>query len=75
MAFNFFGFKKRHDIEDVVPKEEVPTLPPQEELKADETGPKEIEPPVANELPKWLVTTHEDVIAAYKIFFRSHARV
>ena len=34
MAFNFFGFKKRHDIEDVVPKEEVPTLPPEEDLKA-----------------------------------------
>jgi hypothetical protein len=30
--------------------------------------PKEIEPPVANELPKGLVTTREDVIAAYKIF-------
>ena len=57
MTFNFFGFKKRPDIEDVVPKEVLAPEPP-----------IEIQPPTTNEVPIGLVTTREDVIAAYKIF-------
>jgi hypothetical protein len=77
MVFNFFGFKKRPDIQDVEPKEEV--IPPQVvvELVAEPepeplpepahevaSAPEESSPPE----PDQFIATREDVIAAFKIF-------
>lgn len=75
MVLNFFGFKKRPDIQDVEPKEEV--IPPQ--VVVELVAEPEPEPEPAHEVaspleessppePDQFIATREDVIAAFKIF-------
>ena len=79
MAFNFFGFKKRSDIQDVEPKQVVnkpeteivpePEMAPDAQVVDESSQPvsKASEDLAASETQEF-VATREDVIAAYKIF-------
>jgi hypothetical protein len=76
MAFNFFGFKKKPDIQDVQIKatiEEEKTPPilsqePEPEPKTELKIQADISKSSEDASGKKLVSTREDVLAAYKIF-------
>lgn len=75
MAFNFFGFKKKPDIQDVEIKAPLEEEKPQP-LSETESQPQtvlnpeaEVSNPSEVASAQKLTATREDVLAAYKIFF------